>query len=56
MTHHFAAHRTFTRGSVLPKVSILRRQGYVYVPRKGIVDEARNLPTRACPNEMREAQ
>ncbi len=42
--------------SVLPQVSVFREQGYVYVPRKGIVDEACNLPTSACPNEMRDVQ
>jgi hypothetical protein len=60
-----AAHRTFTHGfgndagayyPVLPKVLVFRGQGYVYVPRKGIVDEACNLPTSACPNEMRDVQ
>jgi hypothetical protein len=30
--------------------------GYVYAPGKGILDEACNLPTSACPNEMRDAQ
>ena len=42
--------------SVSPQVSAFRAQGYVYVPRKGIVDEACNLPTSACPNEMRDVQ
>jgi hypothetical protein len=60
-----AAHRAFTHGlsndaeayySVRPKVSAFRVPGYVYVPGKGIVDEACNLPTSACPNEMREVQ
>ena len=31
-----------------------RWPGYTYVPGKGIVDEACNLPTSACPNEMRD--
>ena len=30
--------------------------GYIYLPKKGIVDEACNLPTSACPNEMRDVQ
>jgi len=30
--------------------------GYVYVPGKGILDEACNLPTSTCPNEMRDVQ
>jgi hypothetical protein len=64
--HHrrHAAHRTFTHRSneaaayysVRPKVSVFHGPGYVYVPGKGIVDEACNLPTSACPNEMREVQ
>lgn len=64
--HHrqHAAHRTFTHRSneaaayyaVRPKVSVFRGPGYVYVPGKGIVDEACNLPTSACPNEMRDVQ
>jgi hypothetical protein len=30
--------------------------GYIYMPKKGIVDEACNLPTSACPNDMRDVQ
>jgi hypothetical protein len=41
---------------VPPQVSVFRAQGYVYVPGKGIVGEACNLPTSACPNEMRDVQ
>jgi hypothetical protein len=37
-----------------PAVPVYRWPGYTYVPRKGIVDEACNLPTSACPNEMRD--
>ena len=33
---------------------VYRWPGYTYVPRMGIVDEACNLPTSACPNEMRD--
>lgn len=29
--------------------------GYTFVPGKGIVDEACNLPTSACPNSQRDA-
>jgi hypothetical protein len=63
--HRRAAHRTFTDGfrhdaepyyPVRSKVLLFRGQGYVYVPRKGIADEACNLPTSACPNEMRDVQ
>ena len=63
--HQHGAQGTFTRGLrndagayywVLPKVLGFRGQGYVYVPREGIIDEACNLPTSACPNEMRDVQ
>ena len=37
-----------------PGIPAYRWPGYTYVPRKGIVDEACNLPTSACPNEMRD--
>jgi hypothetical protein len=30
--------------------------GYVYEPRRGIVDEACNLPTSSCPNDQRDVQ
>jgi hypothetical protein len=42
-----------THVGVLPIASVFRGQGYVYAPGKGIVDEACNLPTSACPNEFR---
>jgi hypothetical protein len=32
------------------------RPGYIYMPAKGIVDEACNLPTSACPNVMRDVR
>lgn len=35
---------------------VFRGPGYLYVPRVGIVDEACNLPTSACPNEMRDVR
>jgi hypothetical protein len=55
--HQHAAHRTFTHSlSNDAAASVFRGPGYVYVPRKGIVDEACNLPTSACPNEMRDVQ
>jgi hypothetical protein len=59
------AHRDFVHGfgdgtpayyAVPPKVSAHRWPGYVYVPGKGILDEACNLPTSACPNEMRDVR
>jgi hypothetical protein len=37
-----------------PGFPVYRWPGYTYVPRVGIVDEACNLPTSACPNEMRD--
>jgi hypothetical protein len=30
--------------------------GYIYLPKQGIVDEACNLPTSTCPNDMRDVQ
>jgi hypothetical protein len=30
--------------------------GYIYAPGRGIVDEACNLPTSACPNDQRDVQ
>ena len=39
-----------------PGVPVYRWPGYIYVPRVGIVDEACNLPTSACPNEMRDVR
>jgi hypothetical protein len=59
------AHREFVRGfgygapaytAAPPKVSLERWPGYVYIPGKGILGEACNLPTSACPNEMRDIQ
>jgi hypothetical protein len=44
--------RRLVAHSALPKVSVFRRQGSA--PGKGIVDRACNLPTSACPNEMRD--
>jgi hypothetical protein len=39
---------------VEPVVPIVRYPGYLYAPGKGIIDEACNLPTSACPNEQRD--
>ncbi len=39
-----------------PPAYAYRGPGYIYAPRRGIVDEACNLPTSACPNEMRDVQ
>ncbi len=46
-----APYRSVPRG-----VSAYREPGRVYVPGAGIRDEACNLPTSACPNEMRDIQ
>jgi hypothetical protein len=63
--HRRVVHREFPHGigsgpaayyAVAPKVSVFHGPGYLYVPRKGIVDEACNLPTSACPNEMRDVR
>jgi hypothetical protein len=42
------------RYNAVRRISIFGGPGYLYVPRKGIVDEACNLPTSACPNEIRD--
>jgi hypothetical protein len=46
-------------GSIAPDdrgPAYVQMPGYVYVPGKGILDEACNLPTSTCPNEMRDVQ
>jgi hypothetical protein len=48
--------RRLVAHSVVPTVSVFRGEGYVFVPGKGIVGEACNLPTSACPNEMRDVR
>jgi hypothetical protein len=61
--HRHSARREFAHGvgatafrAVRPRVSIFRGPSYLYLPRTGIVDEACNLPTSACPNEMRDVR
>jgi hypothetical protein len=55
-----ATHREFVRGSAYgatPQiVTTGRGSGYFYMPRRGIVDEACNLPTSACPNALRDVR
>jgi hypothetical protein len=58
-----ATHREFVRGfggsvhGAVPQiVTTGRGSGYYYMPGRGIVDEACNLPTSACPNEQRDIQ
>jgi hypothetical protein len=36
-----------------PGVNVYHWPGYLYVPGRGIADEACNLPTSTCPNEYR---
>jgi len=46
-------------GSIAPDYrgpAYVQMPGYIYVPGKGILDEACNLPTSTCPNEMRDVQ
>ncbi len=43
-------------GSYGPPAYAYHGPGYIYAPGRGIVDEACNLPTSACPNEMRDVQ
>jgi hypothetical protein len=54
-THSVPQHRRpLVAHRLRPEGSIFRGEGYVYVPAKGIVGAACNLPTSACPNEMRD--
>jgi hypothetical protein len=61
---HFAARhgRHIARREAMPVFGrndipgYIYEPGYIYLPKKGIVDEACNLPTSACPNEMRDVQ
>lgn len=60
VAHYGFAHR-FGEGpagyyAAPPNVPVIHEPGYHYVPRMGILDEACNLPTSACPNEMRDIQ
>jgi hypothetical protein len=41
-------------GDMLAVSAYRHPAGYLYAPRRGIIDEACNLPTSACPNEMRD--
>ena len=59
---HFAGRRVLPPyGYGDPAVSagppfVFRGPGYVFVPGRGILDEACNLPTSACPNSERDIQ
>jgi len=50
---HHDAHHAFNHASVR-RLPVLRGPGYFFVPGLGIIGEACNLPTSACPNEMRD--
>lgn len=66
IVHHRATAPRLVRGTAAyrappfyaapPGAPVYRRPGNAYVPGKGIVDEACNLPTSACPNELRDIQ
>lgn len=43
-------------GSVNVPPGAIVGPGYVFVPGRGILDEACNLPTSTCPNTMRDTQ
>jgi hypothetical protein len=59
-------HRAHHASAMMPTVgsppyrslppNALRMPGYVFVPGRGILDEACNLPTSACPNSERDVQ
>ncbi len=60
--HYVAAHRWYApRGcgpvyAYPPRTYVYHGPGYTFVPHRGIIDEACNLPTSACPNEMRDVR
>jgi hypothetical protein len=60
-----ATHRQFVRGrdgggshhGAVPQiVTTGRGSGYFYRPGRGIVDDACNLPTSGCPDQLRDVQ
>jgi hypothetical protein len=53
--HKHAAHHALSH-AFIPGPPVIRGQGYIYVPRVGVIDEACNLPASACPNEKRDVQ
>jgi len=55
--HHRYAHaHPGYAGPVGPVIAGYAEHGVYFVPGKGIVGEACDLPTSACPNSMRDAQ
>jgi hypothetical protein len=60
--HRTSAHRSSRNAAAYgvrpyytapPGVTVYHWPGYLYVPGRGIADEACNLPTSTCPNEYR---
>jgi hypothetical protein len=41
-------------GEFTPRIIAFGGARYIYVPKRGILDEACNLPTSTCPNEQRD--
>jgi len=41
-------------GEFTPRTIAFGGAKYIYAPKRGILDEACNLPTSACPNEQRD--
>jgi len=52
--HHRHGTRHVLNHASVGRPPMLRGPGYYFVPGLGIVGEACNLPTSACPNEMRD--
>jgi len=61
-THNKASVRSASHSALHQRPRAVRRApvyhgpGYVFVPGKGIIDEACDLPTSACPNDQRDVQ
>lgn len=59
--HAWISRHRFVRDRSLPRYGYdapvgIAMPGYIYVPGRGILDEACNLPTSACPNSERDIQ
>lgn len=57
--HHQKAartHRVHHAYAVAAAPNAIRMPGYVFVPGRGILGEACNLPTSTCPNSERDVQ
>ena len=53
---HFARRLPLVHGYANAPPGAFVGLGYVFVPGRGILDEACNLPTSACPNTERDTQ